>query len=333
MRLSFGMEAVVRRLFFLARIALVMQGLIGPAQARPQQMETTASSCVSPEMARLIVQERNGVRVSSPREGENDAVPVRANSLGIMAMNAPESAKTMSEAHGQFQKAARKGYASAQVNLAVLSLAGWGTRPNAGEALYWLHAAAQQGYAPALFDLGIIYLEGCGVRRDYTEAFRFFEKGALAGDAAAQVNLGYLYDQGLGTAQNRSEAAKWYRRAADTGDPRAQYNLADLYLRGEGVPRDEAGAFAWFQKAALGGHAEARIMLGSMYAAGVGARADAAAAYMWLSLAALQGDSRANGKLDELRSQMTSEQVAEATDRAHSLARSASRPLQQSLFH
>jgi TPR repeat protein len=147
------------------------------------------------------------------------------------------------------------------------------------------------------------------------------------------MNLGYLYDQGLGVAQNRSEAAKWYRRAADSGEPRAQFNLADLYLRGEGVPHDESAAFAWFQKAALGGHVEARIMVGSMYAAGRGTPADPAAAYMWLSLAALQGDSRANTKLEMLRSQMTAEQLEEASGRARSLAQSPKWQPRQSLFH
>src|SRR5258707_11437188 len=130
-------------------------------------------------MARLIVQERDGVLVNSPSQGGNEAAAVRDNARGIIATKSPETGETMTEAHKWFQKAARRGYAPAQVNLAVLSLAGWGTPANAGEALYWLHAAAEQRYAPAIFDLGILYQEGCGVRRDYGEAFHFFVKGAL----------------------------------------------------------------------------------------------------------------------------------------------------------
>ena len=328
-----GTTEKLRRLFLFSFLILLAMLAPGLAKARAQQADEAGSSCVSPEMARMIVQERDGVRVDSVREGGNDTAAARDYSKGIAAAKAPETEKTMTEAHKWFQKAARHGYARAEVNLAVLSLAGWGTRPNAGEALYWLHAAAEQGYAPALFDLGIVYLEGCGVRRDYAEAFRFFERGALAGDSAAQMNLGYLYDQGWGVGQNRAEAAKWYRRAAESGEARAQYNLGDLYLRGEGVPHDEAAAFAWFQKAALGGHAEARIMLGSMYAAGRGTPADPAAAYMWLTLAAAQGDSRGNAMLETLRLQMTSAQLEEAAGRARSLARAPQRQLRQSLFH
>src|SRR6266853_827339 len=181
MGLVVAIENSLHRLLLFWCFTLVLQVFLQPAKGGPQQAETRASSCVSPEMARLIVQERGGIRVI-PRDVGKDSAAVRENSRGIAATIEPESLQTMQEAHKWFQKAARRGYAPAQVNLAVLSLAGWGTRPNAGEALYWLHAAAEQGYAPALFDLGIVYLEGCGVRRDYPEAFHFFEKGALVGD-------------------------------------------------------------------------------------------------------------------------------------------------------
>jgi TPR repeat protein len=74
-------------------------------------------------------------------------------------------------------------------------------------------------------------------------------------------------------------------------------------------------------------------MLGSMYAAGRGTPRDPAAAYMWLALAALQGDSRGNAKLDQVRSQLTTEELMEATVRARSLAGKTHRQVWQSPFH
>lgn len=324
------MENVARGWVFAG---LTIISLFHPAWATAQekQGDATASSCISPEMARQIVREGAGVRVNVPRNGANQAA--RENAMGIRAAQGPETEQTMREARRQFVKAARRGYAPAQVNLAVLSLAGWGMSPNAGEALYWLHAAAQQGYPAAIFDLGILYLEGCGVRRDMAEAFRYFEKGGLAGDSASQVNLGYLYDQGLGVAQNRSEAAKWYRQGAEQGDPRAQFNLGDLYLRGDGVEHDEPVAFVWFQKAALAGHGQGRVMLGSMYAAGRGTPADPAAAYMWLAAAGIDGDARVDARLEALRALMTAEQIEEATVRVRSIAPVRKPAMQQSLLH
>jgi TPR repeat protein len=278
--------------------------------------------CVSPAMIPQMVREGNSVRVSPSTHLVSQPAGARENERAIALTRAPDTLRTLVEAHHWFEKAARKGYPPAQVNLAVLSLAGWGTPPNAGTALYWLREAARHDYALADFDLGILYLKGCGVRQDDHEAFFWFERAANAGDSAAQLNLGYLYDQGLGVAQDRAQAAVWYRKAAESGLAQAQHNLADLYAHGEGVPLDERLAFAWCQKAALQGHPGARILLGFMYAEGRGIEKDLPSAYAWLSAAALQGDDRGNAILHSLERQLTPAQLAQSRMRAQSLARS-----------
>lgn len=293
--------------------------LSSPSQAQDNANPANAG-CVSAEMVRALVREGNSVRVSPSTQLVTQKAGSHENEKGIALTQAQETTRTLWEARHWFEKGAKKGYAPAQVNLAVLSLAGWGTQPNAGTALYWLREAARQGYALAYFDLGILYLNGCGVRKDYQEAFSQFEEGANAGDSAAQMNFGYLYDQGLGVAQDRAQAAAWYRKAAESGLAQAQYNLADLYVRGEGAPRDDGEAFAWFQKAAQQGHTGARIMLGSMYSAGRGTRKNPQAAYEWISSAALQGDSRGIATLKALEHQLTPEQLATSKVRAQLLA-------------
>jgi TPR repeat protein len=289
------------------------------AQTNPA---ATGDHCVSPAVIPQMVREGNSVRVSPSTHLVSQQAGGHENEKAIAFTQAPETLRTLEDAHRWFEKAARKGYAPAQVNLAVLSFAGWGTPPNAGTALYWLREAASQQYPLAYFDLGILFLRGCGVRQDAHEAFSWFERGANAGDTAAQLNLGYLYDQGLGVAQDRAQAALWYRKAAEIGAAQAQYNLADLYAHGEGVPRDERLAFAWYQKAALQGHTAARLMLGSMLAGGRGTEKDLPSAYAWLSAAALQGDNRAHASLQALERQLTPEQLAQSRMRAQSLARS-----------
>src|SRR5215469_13061801 len=117
------------------------------------------------------------------------------NKQGITAIiNLPGDLKT---AERWFAKAARSGYAPAQVNVAMMYLQGWGVVRSASEALYWLTLAAQQGHPVGLFDLGQLYLKGCGVRQDYAEALRLFQQAARKGNAAAEVNIGYMYDVGL----------------------------------------------------------------------------------------------------------------------------------------
>ncbi len=310
------------RLFVLGSVAIIALSVICPAANGQNNGGTSGATCVFPGMIRQMVRDGNSVRVSPSTESGQQPEGARENEKGIVFVQAPESARTLEEAHRWFEKSARRGYAPAQVNLAVLSLAGWGAPPNAGTALYWLREAARRKYALAYFDLGILYFNGCGVRQDYQEAFDYFEKGAEAGDHAAQMNLGYFYDKGLGVAQERAQAAVWYRKAAESGVAQAQYNLADLYTHGEGVPLDEGMAFKWFQKAAVQGHIGARVILGTMFAQGRGTEMDLPSAYMWLSAAALQGDSRGSATLRGLERQLTSEQLAQSRLRAQSLARS-----------
>jgi TPR repeat protein len=310
-----------RFLRFTGLLSFVLVVLSSTSQAQ-DNLGPANTSCVSTEMVRLLAREGNSVRVSPSTQLVAQKAGSRENEKGIVLTQAPETARTLQEAHNWFEKGARKGYAPAQVNVAVLSLAGWGTPPNAGTALYWLREAARQGYALAYFDLGILYLNGCGVRQDYHEAFGQFKQGADAGDSAAQMNLGYLYDEGLGVTQDRAQAAVWYRKAAESGLAQAQHNLADLYAHGEGVPLDERLAFAWCQKAALQGHPGARILLGFMYAEGRGTEKDLPSAYAWLSAAALQGDDRGNAILHSLERQLTPAQLAQSRMRAQSLARS-----------
>jgi TPR repeat protein len=313
------MSYIATRVVAIASLALLTaSAILTTARAQANQVDNKA--CVSNAMVRLLAREGHAVRVSPSAGLVSQNAGSTENERGITLTRAPETARTLKEAHKWFEKGARKGYAPAQVNLAVFSLAGWGTPPNAGTAVYWLREAARQGYALAYFDLGILYMNGCGVRQDYHEAFGQFEKGANAGDSAAQMNLGYLYDQGLSVAQDRIQAAVWYRRAAESGVAQAQYNLADLYVRGEGVPRDQSTAFAWFQKAAQQGHTGARIMLGFMYTAGRGTEKNLPSAFEWLSAATLQGDTRGTATLQALEHELTPEQLSQSKMRAQLLA-------------
>jgi uncharacterized protein len=301
--------------FLLLTVAFAPVKLCAQAQA-----DSVQSPCVPADLAALIVPEGRFVRVYPvARQPRGTARTPESTAISGATPSAPDG-RAAREAYKILEREARQGRPAAMVNLAVFSLAGWGTQPNAGAALYWLHAAADQGYVPALYNLGLLYFKGCGVRQDYAEALRFFDQGSRHGDAASEVNLGYMYDHGLGVPQDHAAAVRCYRRAAESGEPQAQYNLADLYIHGQGVPQDDAAAFAWFQKAAVQGHTGARIMLGSMFAAGRGTAKDLVSAYLWISAASLQGDSRGNATLLSLECQLSPTQLTQAKLRGQSLA-------------
>jgi TPR repeat protein len=328
-----GMVLAVRR--YCGVCSIVVLGVLSLLPlVRAQQNEVSSlSACVPSDLAALIVPDGRSVRVSPVSELAAPQRSALGNAAKSSAAPSPSADRAASEAYKIFQREARHGRPAAMVNLAVTSLAGWGTVPNAGAALYWLHAAADRGYSPAFYNLGILYFKGCGVRQDYAEAFRFFDQGSRRGDAASQVNLAYLYTHGLGVAQDHAAAARWYRQAAETGEPQAQFSLADLYLHGEGVAQDDAAAFAWFRKAALQGHTGARILLGSMYAAGRGTSKDLPSAYLWISAAALQGDTRGHDMLLSLEAELTPAQLAEARLRVQSLALSSAPSRGVALLH
>ncbi len=93
---------------------------------------------------------------ASAKEGQVYA----QNQLGLVSALVTGQGTDIRQARSWFEKAARRGYAPAQVNLAVTYINGWGTTQNYGAALNWLNAAAKQGHPSAYANLGILYMNG-----------------------------------------------------------------------------------------------------------------------------------------------------------------------------
>jgi TPR repeat protein len=296
---------------------LLCSAFVHTAAATPQNSDPPPALCLRADLSASS-------RRTHPSAAEHAVTPPASteaysqNEKGIAAITGQPS--DLRAAHRWFEKAARKGYAPAQVNLAITYSQGWGTARNDGAVLYWLTLAAKQGNERALFNLGQLYLEGCGVRRNYPEALRLFREAAEKGETAAQINLGYLYDHGLAVPKDQTQGAAWYKKAADAGEPQAQFNLADLYVRGEGVAQNDLLAFQWFQKAALQGHGGARVMLGAMYASGRGTQKDLETGYVWILSADLEADPHIRTSAVSLERQLSPAQLERARMRARLLA-------------
>jgi TPR repeat protein len=85
---------------------------------------------------------------------------------------------------------------------------------------------------------------------DYETALEEWRPAAVAGDADAQMALASMYRQGIGVRQNWQRAVNYYRAAALQGHVSGQLNLGDLFATGQGVPRDLVRAYAWLSLAA-----------------------------------------------------------------------------------
>ena len=111
---------------------------------------------------------------------------------------------------------------------------------------------------------------------DYATALKILEPLAEEGNHGAKYSLGEMYREGRGLEKSFEKAAKLYREAADGNYPYPQRRLGSLYFLGQGVGRDLKRA------------------------------------YMWYEIAASLGDDGSAGRRDQVASNMTPADIAEA---------------------
>lgn len=229
-------------------------------------------------------------------------------------------------------------------------------------AAEFLRKAAEKGSAYAQNDLAALYARGRGVKQDYEEAAKWYRKAAEQGDPLAQYSMGRICEQGRGVPRDLEVSLKWYRKAAAHDQPDALLILGDIYLKGNSAtksdPReafrcfqravrlgrtealnslgylyeggngfDESGAsigrsveraVACYREAALKGDGRGQMNLGRMYLNGWGVTNDLVEAYKWFNLAVTNGDLTAEKYLRdfELGDALSAEQLAEGKRRA-----------------
>jgi len=112
------------------------------------------------------------------------------------------------------------------------------------EAAQWYRRAAERGQAQAQNNLAVLYEKGQGVPQDLKVAANWYRSAADQGHAQAQNNLGVLYGNGRGVTQDMKEAYIWFTLAASRGNPSAPENrdFADRRLTPE--EREQAQKFA-----------------------------------------------------------------------------------------
>jgi TPR repeat protein len=179
-----------------------------------------------------------------------------------------------------------------------------------------LQKQAQAGDAKSQAELGRLYAKGEGVTNSYAEAAKWFRLAADQTNSDALLGLGELYEAGQGVPKDLDQAVKLYRQAAEVGNADGEYTLAFMYESGRGVRQSHAEAAKWFQRAAEQGQVLAQYDLGQRYNLGVGVVADRVEALKWLMLAADKGQGDAAQRRDQLKRELTSEQVSEARRRA-----------------
>lgn len=117
------------------------------------------------------------------------------------------------------------------------------------------------------------------------------------------------------TAVYAEQRAQW-QVLAEQGDARSQRQLGIMYYLGQGTEEDYAVAHDWLSKAAAQGDDVAQMSLGVMNREGHGVPQNRVRAHMWFDLAAQQGNPSARSHLEQLASELSEEQIAEARELA-----------------
>jgi len=120
---------------------------------------------------------------------------------------------------------------------------------------------AENGDPSAQYELAMMNMTGFGVPKNEAEAHRLLERSAGGGNTAAQYELGLALRDGRGAIQDFRGAIRWMNLAAEAGYGRAQFALGVMYRQGIGTPVDNVKAYTWLNLAAAqgaGGAAAAR---------------------------------------------------------------------------
>ncbi len=128
-----------------------------------------------------------------------------------------------------YEKSAEQGIADAQYAVAQIYLNVDGIDENKRSmARNWLMRAAKAGFDTAQLDLAIWMVDGIGGERNLEEGFKWMLRAARGGNVVAQNKLSHLYINAIGTRPDPVEAAKWYVLSRRAG--LKDLALEDFYL-------------------------------------------------------------------------------------------------------
>ena len=126
--------------------------------------------------------------------------------------------------------AARDGDAEAMNMVGRCHENGWGRPADYAQAAQLYRRAADRGDAWAQYNLAHLLLDGNGVAQDRNAAFTLYRQVARQGHARAMNLVAVCHEQGWGTPKNAAAAMEFYRASAQAGYFRGQYNYATLLL-------------------------------------------------------------------------------------------------------
>jgi TPR repeat protein len=138
---------------------------------------------------------------------------------------------------------------------------GKGVARNYKKAMNWYRKAAEKGFAGAQNNLAVMYEQGRGVPKDESEAAKWYRRAAEGNDAKAQHSLGIMYRDGRGVPRDLAKAAGWIHKSAEQGHHGAFRDMGEMYWKGSGVAQNSVLAYMWWRLGAVHGDKESERLL------------------------------------------------------------------------
>jgi len=170
---------------------------------------------------------------------------------GMMYLTGDGFTADFEKAKELFREAADQGHPGAQKMLQELKLA-------SPEDYLKDMREARRGNATAQLNMGLAYHNGTGVTKDFVKAAEWFRRSAEQGNQYSQSNLGNLYAQGFGVEKDEAKALEWWEKAAAQGHGQACYNIGRYHQNGTVVPQDKNKAKEYYVKAIECGYENAK---------------------------------------------------------------------------
>lgn len=102
------------------------------------------------------------------------------------------------------------------------------TQEPTSEKYFYAKRAADRGDARAQFDLALMYVEGNGVIKNKRMAFNLLHKAARKNHTEAKFYMGLSFLNGIGVKKQAQLARYWFKLAAKAGHSKAMAHLASV---------------------------------------------------------------------------------------------------------
>lgn len=116
---------------------------------------------------------------------------------------------------------------------------------NLNKSIFWYKKAAYKGYADSQFELANNYRDGIGLTQDLSKAIMWYERAAKKSHLRAARKLADIYSNRENSKFNKVKALYWMTECAENGDSTAQFILGRWYANGEITPRNYYLSYIW----------------------------------------------------------------------------------------